>query len=349
LKIALITDLHYGVRGDGQAFLDNNKKFFDHVFFPYLKDHNIKTVICLGDLLDRRKYFNYNTASRMRKDFIEPLSSYDFLWILGNHDIYFRQSNDVSAASELFSHTDHNFQWYKDPAEVIIGGRKILFVPWICDSNREQSEALIKSTDAKVLFGHLELTGFEMHKGQLAKDGESHEKYKKFDFVATGHYHHKSNFENIHYLGSHAEFTWSDYDDERGFHIFDTDTLALEFIPNPYKMFAKAFYDDSGSVVPPTHFNDLTGKIVKVIVKAQTNAEQFNWFISQIEDAKPLEMDIVQDHLNYDNITDESIVSESKDTLQIIRDVIANANNVVNASKLDKMVTELYQEALLLE
>src|ERR1039457_1652027 len=91
MQIALVTDIHYGVKGDHTAFLDNNKKFFDETFFPYLKDHNINTVVCLGDLMDRRKYVNYNTAYRMRKDFIVPLNEngIEFHWILGNHDIYY--------------------------------------------------------------------------------------------------------------------------------------------------------------------------------------------------------------------------------------------------------------------
>ena len=73
MKIALITDTHWGVRNDQLAFLDNNKKFLDDIFFPYLDSHSIDTVIHLGDLVDRRKYLNINTAKRLRDDFIGPL------------------------------------------------------------------------------------------------------------------------------------------------------------------------------------------------------------------------------------------------------------------------------------
>ena len=37
----------------------------------------------------------------------------------------------------------------------------------------------------------------------------------------------------------------ADYNDQRGFHIFDTETLDTEFIPNPFSMFHKIYYDDS--------------------------------------------------------------------------------------------------------
>ena len=40
------------------------------------------------------------------------------------------------------------------------------------------------------------------------------------------------------------EFTWSDYGDPKGFHIFDTDTKMTK-IKNPIRMFEKVFYDDT--------------------------------------------------------------------------------------------------------
>src|SRR5580704_5434111 len=86
-----------------------------------------------------------------------------------------------------------------------------------------------------------------MYRGQvMGEDGMSPALFDKFDVVASGHFHHKSTKGNINYLGSHGEFTWSDYNDERGFHIFDTETRELEFIPNPYRMFEKVHYSDDG-------------------------------------------------------------------------------------------------------
>lgn len=352
MKLALITDTHYGVRGDHQAFLDNNKKFLDETFFPYLKEHNIKTIIHLGDLLDRRKYINYQTAARLRKDFFEPLHNMkiDFRWILGNHDIYYRNTNEVSAASELIGESLNPYmRWYDAPIEQFFDNTKILFVPWICESNKEQTESLLKTTDAQVILGHLELAGFEMYKGQINHNGDTLELYRRFPMVCTGHFHHKSSVENIHYLGAHAEFTWSDYDDPRGFHIFDTKTLKLEFVPNPFRMFEKVYYDDAGQNFKGVHFADLTGKIVKLIVKSQTDTERFNWFVSQIEMAQPLELTIVQDHLNLEYVSDETIVSETKDTLTLMREFVQQTNNVVNMKKLDSLVTELYHKAINLE
>lgn len=59
----------------------------------------------------------------------------------------------------------------------------------------------------------------------------------------SGHYHHRSSTHPIQYLGAYP-MVWSDYSDPRGFHLFDTETHALTFVPNPYTMFARFVYDD---------------------------------------------------------------------------------------------------------
>ena len=55
MKICFLTDEHFGSSNDSPIILSHQKKFFDEIFFPYLDEHNIKTVISLGDTFDRRK------------------------------------------------------------------------------------------------------------------------------------------------------------------------------------------------------------------------------------------------------------------------------------------------------
>ena len=58
MKIVLITDTHIGARNDSQNFAKHFYQFYKEVFFPYIDENNIDTVIHLGDIVDRRKYIN---------------------------------------------------------------------------------------------------------------------------------------------------------------------------------------------------------------------------------------------------------------------------------------------------
>ena len=200
MKIALITDTHFGARQDNLAILDHQKKFFDEIFFPYLEENKITDVFHLGDLVDRRKFINVNTANRLRKDFIEPLLSetpvgYRTLHIIpGNHDIYYKNSNEVNILHELLGGTER-VRIYDEPEVVDIGQTQIMMLPWICEENYKECVNAISTTKAPILFGHLELLGFEMHRGHFCDSGFDKDMFSKFDVVCSGHFHHKSTYQ----------------------------------------------------------------------------------------------------------------------------------------------------------
>ncbi len=350
MKVALIADTHWGIRSDSEFFLNNMKTFLDNIFFPYIDKHKIKKIIHVGDIVDRQKYINFNTARRLREDFLEPIEKrkIDMDVILGNHDFYYKQITGVSAFKELLR-AYPNISTYYTATENIIDDLKVLYIPWLCNENKEKSLKLIKKTKAQIVFGHLEISGFEMHKGMFHEGGDDPRIFRKFDAVYTGHFHHKSSFSNIHYLGSPGQFTWIDYGDYRGFHIFDTETRELEFIQNPHNAFEKIYYDDSGkndSYLGRFEFSLYKKKFIKVIVQSKTNIPLFDEFMSRIEEQGPIDVVIVDDHLNLDLISDTTIETEAKDTLTIFREFIKQANTVVSSEKLDSLVVNLYQRAL---
>jgi DNA repair exonuclease SbcCD nuclease subunit len=354
MKIALITDTHWGVRNDNIAFMDNSKRFLDETFFPTIKREEIRTVIHLGDLVDRRKYININTASRLRQDFLDPLANggYDVHFIAGNHDTYFKNTNKVNALQELVV-DKYSFKVHDQiPRELEFDGTIVLMLPWICNENREVCLHKTKTTPAQIVMGHLELQGFEMFRGSIVSHGDDPALFDRFDVVMSGHYHHRSSRGNIHYLGSHAEFTWSDYSDPRGFHIFDTETRQLTFIENKLTMFDKFWYDDT-SILTPSEGWDMShykGKIVKVIVKNKTDPYLFDRCIEQFEKDGVLEMQIVEDHLNLGVAEDEDIINEAESTVSIFKKYIEQVNSAnLDKEKLEKTIVELYNEALAIE
>ena len=354
MKIALITDTHWGVRNDNIAFMDNSKRFLDEIFFPYLDANNVRTVVHLGDLVDRRKYININTARRLREDFLDQLSHRELNVhiIAGNHDTYYKNTNSVNALRELVD-KKYYFKIYDQlPREVEFDGTMILMLPWICDENRQLCLDKIRSTPAQIVMGHLELAGFEMYRGSIVSHGDDRHIFDRFDMVLSGHYHHRSSDGSIHYLGSHAEFTWSDYDDRKGFHILDTETRNLTFIENPFTMFDKFWYDDVtiGKEPEGSDLSHWAGKIVKVIVQNKTDPYRFDKFIERLEKVGVLEMQIVEDHLNLAVAEDEDIVNEAESTIGIFKKYIDQVNSAnLDKTKLEQTIVELYQEAISLE
>jgi len=351
MKIALITDTHWGVRNDQLAFLDNNKRFIDEVFLPYLDAHSIRTVIHLGDLVDRRKFLNINTAKRLRSDFIQPLHARGIRahLIIGNHDTYYKNTNSVNSIREFY---EHDFTIYESAAEVEFDGVPILFIPWICDDNREDTLKLIGTTNAQIALGHLELAGFEMYRGSPVSHGDDRVLFDRFDLVCSGHYHHRSTAGNIHYLGSHAEFTWSDYDDPKGFHILDTETREVAFVENPFKMFRKVWYNDKDKTseeVMDRDFSKYAGAYVKLIVSNKDNPFVFDLFTTKLYEAQPLEVTIVEDHRNMDSIDEKDLLNEAEDTLTILSKYIGTIESNVDNKELDKLMRSLYNEALQME
>ena len=71
MKLAIITDTHWGARNDSQAFAEYFRRFYEDIFFPTLMERDIRTVVHMGDIVDRRKFINYKTLYQMREIFFD--------------------------------------------------------------------------------------------------------------------------------------------------------------------------------------------------------------------------------------------------------------------------------------
>jgi len=350
MKAALITDTHFGVRNDSQIFLDFFDKFYSNVFFPYLIDNNITTIFHLGDIVDRRKFINYVTLNEFKRIFVKPVveHGFDFHVIVGNHDIPYRNSNEINAMNELFDTYDISI--YSTPKDIEFDGVGITMMPWINATNYNSSMKHIQETRSQILFGHLELNGFEMHLGMKSHDGMPTEHFEKFDMVCSGHFHHKSSNGNIHYLGNPYEMTWNDYNDRRGFHIFDSEKRDLTFIQNPYRMFNKLWYDDTDvssyeEILSKYDFDLYRDTYVKMIVKSKNNPYWFDMVLDSLYKVNPANVSIVDDNKNLDQQSAEDIISEAEDTLTSLFNYVDKMETEVDKTKLQQLFSNLYVEA----
>jgi len=182
MKVAIITDTHYGARKGSKHLHDYFEKFYDDVFFPTLEAEGIDTVIHMGDAFDSRKSIDYQSLEWSKRVVFERLKNYDVHMIIGNHDCYYKNTNNVNSP-ELLLQTYNNIKTYSEVSEIILDKLKILFIPWINAENFENTVKAVKATDSICAMGHLELNGFRAHRGHVMEDGMACDLLNKFDKV----------------------------------------------------------------------------------------------------------------------------------------------------------------------
>ena len=351
MKVAILGDTHIGVRGGAAAWHDMYERFYRDVFYPYLNQHNIKTVFQLGDLFDKKKSIDFYSYDRSIKYLFDPAkqAGIEIVCNVGNHDIAYKSTCELSAPDLLLRQYD-NITIIDKPVEYNIADTKILILPWICKDNEDEVHCLIESTKAQICFGHLELSGFCMYKGIPSEHGMKADIFNKFDMVLTGHYHHKSSRDPIHYVGTPYELTWSDYDDPRGFHILDLETRELEFIKNPHCMFNKIIYDDNDKTFEEILDIDVSryaDSYVKVVAVNKTNLPAFEAFIKMIERAGTIDVKATENPVELILSADEDI--DVADTLTLLVNTINDIETEVDRSKLQTLLVDVYNEATGLE
>jgi DNA repair exonuclease SbcCD nuclease subunit len=351
MRVAIITDQHFGSRNDSTVFLDYYEKFYRDTFFPKLKEEGITTVLILGDTFDRRKYINFYSLKRTKEMFFDVLrdEGIQVHMLAGNHDTYFKNTNDVNSI-DLLLQEYNNIHVIDSPETIEIGDTAICMMPWICAENYEMSMNEIKNTEAQVCMGHFEIDGFAMYRGMPSHEGLNRGIFRKFDYTFSGHYHHKSNADDIYYLGNPYELTWQDYNDPRGFHIFDLTSRELDFIRNPNTMFHRITYDDRTESITDITQKDLSGytnTYVKVVVINKTNPYLFDKFMNNLYNVNPVDITIAEDFTDLTEGVEDDMIDQAEDTLTVLNKFVDSIkeDNIDN-NKLKNMLRELYVEAL---
>lgn len=349
MKVAIITDTHWGARNDSLAFIDFFDKFYTNIFIPKLVEEKIDTVLMLGDTFDRRKYTNHVSLSHAKRIYFDPLKQLGVKihMLVGNHDTAYKNTNDVNSPDLLLKEYD-NINVIDDPTTINVGGFDICMMPWICPENYDASIAEMTTTKADICMGHFEIAGFAMYRGMESHEGLPKDLFDKFDMVFSGHYHHKSDDGHIYYLGNPYELTWQDYNDTRGFHLFDVSSRRLEFIANPYTMFARVEYNDKEQEPVDLDSLDLEQKYVKLVVVNKTDYYKFDKFINKLYNKGCHEIKIIEDMSEFqDGEIGEEINLE--DTLSVLAHYIDSIETDVDKEQVKTFMRTLYTEAVNIE
>lgn len=346
MKVAIVTDTHFGARSDSIPFDNFFRKFYEECFWPKIDQLGINTVLHLGDCFDRRKYINFNTLKNCREYFFDEAKrrNIKLTMIAGNHDTFFKNTNDVNSPGLLLRDYS-NVVCYTAPVDYNLGGTSVLLMPWICTENYQESMEALKITNSKYVFGHFEIAGFQMYKGQVNEHGLESNIFDRFDSVYSGHFHHRSNKGNITYLGNPYEITWADFEDPRGFHIWESNDGSIEFIVNPFTMFVKHYYNDSELDPAGIDTSFAENKNVKLIVVNKTDFKAFDTFIDRLYKRNPLELKIIEDLSEFEESAMEDDDVNLEDTLSLLSQYVDSLDTNADKDRLKTIMKELYVEA----
>lgn len=341
MKVAIITDQHFGARKGSKIFHDYFLKFYNNVFFPTLEREGITTVIDMGDTFDNRKSIDFWSLEWAKKNYYDRLEEMGIeVWtIIGNHTAFYKNTNRLNTI-DLILNEYNNVHSVSECETVYVGGIPVCFIPWINQENQEQTFEHIKNTNAKIAFGHLELNGFYCYRGYTQDHGMDPNLFNKFEKVFSGHYHTRSDNGKIYYLGNPYELYWNDVEDPRGFHIFDTETFEHRAINNPYKMFKVINYTDE--LAKNYDYSDCSEKIIKVVVKSKKIPGLFEKFVENLDKTECHEVKIVESIRELEEVEYDG---EIEDTVSLLNKYVEDYDTELNKSAIRTLIQEVYKEA----
>lgn len=344
MLISIFGDQHWGARAGSKVFNDYFLKSFNEFYLPHMKSMGIDTILQLGDLFDVRK----NTANFILKEVKDKYfdilrdEGFQFHTIAGNHDLYWKDSLNI-VTQNLVLKEYNNVHVYTKPTTLNFGNASIDIIPWICAENYEEVMKFVKNSKSDINAGHYEFSGFAMYKGQEAHDGLDASLFKRYEKVWSGHYHTRSEKDNILYTGTPHEITWQDFNDPKGYHIFDTETREMTFYENPITIFTRLEWDDR--LDTKYDFTEYTGKFVRLVVIKKTDMIKFDLFLQKLYECNPIEVKIIEDLSEFKtSYIDEDIDLEDSET--ILENYINNMDIELDKTKLFNHLKLLYTEAV---
>jgi DNA repair exonuclease SbcCD nuclease subunit len=219
LKYLLVADTHVGINKSSEKYHEVVQNLFTEIL-GVCEERNIGTVIHLGDFFHERKATNTKTLNIAHRiaDIFEQ-SSVQMYIIVGNHDIYFKDSLTPTAL-EIFQDKNHI-----KIVDKITELNELILCPW---------GSIPAGYDGGWCFGHFEINGFKMNGNYICTGGEDANTFKDFRHVYSGHFHTPSSHGNITYLGSAFPQTFHDLGNKHGYYIWDMGELEfIEFTGAP--------------------------------------------------------------------------------------------------------------------
>lgn len=329
-KVIVFSDIHFGSSGDSEV---HNQNCLD--FIKFMTDYNKEKldyqadIIFCGDWFNNRKQTNNKTLDMAKKglELLSQATAGKKYIIVGNHDLYYSNSRDVTPISQLYG---LDYTIISKPTNVAIGSSKVLLCPWLVED--EKLPDLIKQHHPEYVFGHFELPSFWLNR-LVQKDGELEwDDYRSCKRIVSGHYHMRQEKNNILYVGACFSYNFSDENDwmNKGFAVLDLDDNTVEFVEwNDAPKFLKIDIPDLPQIMPL-----LNDKIhLKIVNTTGSQPTELNQLLTLLKD-------------NY-NVSDAVIVSQqlqevnqSVEKMEHIEDINVLVTSIISGMQFEHLSSD---------
>lgn len=210
-KVTLIGDLHFGVKNFNLDFLKQQLNALQE-YCKILKEKNVNTIIQLGDVFDNRKNIDNNFLYRLKTRLYEIFEGFDVYCIVGNHDMYFRQTREVNSPSIHLK--DFFKEIFVHPSLVTINEISFAMFPYFSEKEFIQlkDNGILNRIlePSEVILGHFEFKDFNFAYNTINNHSNyGIEDFKKDDkLLFSGHYHFSNN---KHYIGTPYQIDFKEF------------------------------------------------------------------------------------------------------------------------------------------
>lgn len=345
----IVSDTHFGARNSSYEWLDIMKDYFQNFFFPLLRKEGRPGdfVMHCGDVFDSRHSLNLLVMNEAMQIFEEMATIMPVVIILGNHDIYRKDSNEVNSAKIL--KWIPNITVLEEPTLMKVAKNKLLLMPW--RKSIEEEIKCVSSFDADYLFCHTDVKGLKFNKFVEVETGLELKEMDKFKKVYSGHIHYAQTNKNFRMVGCPYQLTRGDMNNEKGIWIVDFEHDTETYVKNSHSPnFMRVIFEKILEMEVEDVNKMVTNNFVDILVHPKWSLNfPFSTFAEELNGYKRLDFiprttDVDE---NGEIIPDEGTTLENFDVLTLAEKVInATSHSDELKENLKKTVKILYENTL---
>ena len=327
-KAAVFTDIHWGLKSNSHQHNLDCENFVDW-FIKTAKEQGCDTGMFLGDWHNHRAAINLQTLQFSLRAIEKLSAAFDrFLFIPGNHDLYYRDRRDI-----------HGVEWAKHIPNIVIVNDwfregDVIIAPWLVGDDHRQ----IPKMSARYMFGHFELPGYLMNAMVEMPDHGTvrRENFENIGHVFSGHFHKRQTKKNITYIGNAFPHNFADAsDDDRGMTVLEwgEEPQYIAWPDQPrYRVYDLSTVIDNG--------DKILGKNMHVRVQLDIEISY--------EEANFIRETFIQQH----NLREMALMPNKRSALEDISvtdDVRFESVDQIVVDQITKIESEFYDPTLLLK